>query len=102
MHIFTCLYMGFPGNSDGKESACNAGDPGSIPGLERSPREGNGSLLQYSCLENSTDKRPCQFTVHEVTKSRIQLRDFHFIYICIYMCVYVYICMCVCVYILVV
>ena len=48
--------MGFPGGSDGKESACNAGDPGSIPGSERSPEEGNGNPLQYSCLENSMDR----------------------------------------------
>ena len=47
--------MGFPGGSDGKASACNAGDLGSIPGLGRSPGEGNGNPLQYSCLENSTD-----------------------------------------------
>ena len=43
--------MGFPGGSDGKESACSAGDLGSIPGLGRSPVEGNGNPLQYSCLE---------------------------------------------------
>ena len=43
----------FPGGSEGKESACNAGDPGSFPGLGRSPGEGNGNQLQYSCLENS-------------------------------------------------
>ena len=43
------------GGSDGKESACNAGDPGSIPGLGRSPGEGNDNPLQYSCLENPTD-----------------------------------------------
>ena len=52
------LLMGckvFPGGSDGKASACNAGDPGSIPGLGRSPGEGNGNPLQYSCLENSMD-----------------------------------------------
>ena len=49
--------MGFPGGSDSKESACNIGDPGSIPGSERSPGEENGNLLQYSCLENSMDKR---------------------------------------------
>ena len=48
--------MGFPGSSDGKESACNAGDPGSIPGLERSPGERNGNLIQSSCLENSIDR----------------------------------------------
>ena len=47
--------LGFPGGSDGKASACNAGDPGSIPGLGRTPGEGNGNPLQYSCLENSTD-----------------------------------------------
>ena len=46
---------GFPGGSDSKESACNVGDPGSIPGSGRSPGEGNGSPLQYSCLENSMD-----------------------------------------------
>ena len=47
---------GFSGGSDGKESACNARDLGSIPGLERSPGEGNGYLLQYSCLENAMDR----------------------------------------------
>ena len=46
-----------PGGSDGKASACNAGDPGSIPGSGRSPGEGNGNPLQYSCLENSMDVR---------------------------------------------
>ena len=48
---------GFPGGSDNKESACNAGDPDSIPGLGRSPRVGNGYPLQYICLENSMDRR---------------------------------------------
>ena len=48
-------FMGFPGGSDGKASACSAGDPGSIPGSGRSPGEGNGNPLQYSCLENSMD-----------------------------------------------
>ena len=47
--------MSFPGGSDGKASACNAGDPGSIPGLGRSPGEGNGNPLQYSCLKNPMD-----------------------------------------------
>ena len=46
---------GFPGGSEGKASACNAGDPGLIPGLRRSPGEGNGIPLQYSCLENPMD-----------------------------------------------
>ena len=50
------LFLDFPGDSDGKESTCNAGGPGSIPGLERSPGEGNDSLLQDSCLENSMDR----------------------------------------------
>ena len=48
--------VGFLGGSDGKEYVCNAGDPGSIPGLERSPGEGNGNPLQDSCLENSMDR----------------------------------------------
>ena len=46
---------GFPGGSDGKESACNVGDSGLIPGLGRSPGEGNGNSLQYSCLDNNMD-----------------------------------------------
>ena len=49
------IQVGFPGSSDDKASARNAGDPGSVPGLERSPGEGNGTPLQYSCLENSMD-----------------------------------------------
>ena len=49
------LYWGFPSGSDGKASVCNAGDPGSIPGLGRSPGEENGSSLQYSCLKNPMD-----------------------------------------------
>ena len=48
--------MAFPGDSDGKESAYNAEDPGSIPGSGRSPGEGNGNALQYSCLENPMDR----------------------------------------------
>ena len=66
------IFVGFPGGSDGKESACNAGDMGSIPGLGRSPEEGKGYPLQYSDLQNSID---C--IVHEVTKSRTRLRDFN-------------------------
>ena len=55
--LWKCLVVkGFPGGSDGKESACNAGDAGSIPGLGRSPGEGNGYPLQYSCLENPMDR----------------------------------------------
>ena len=53
------ISQGFPGGSDGKESACNAGDQGSIPGWGRSPEEGNGNPLQYSCLENPMDRGAC-------------------------------------------
>ena len=56
--------MGFPGGSDCKESACNAGDLGSIPELGRSPEERNGYPLHYSCLENSIDRGAWQATVH--------------------------------------
>ena len=65
-------YKDFPCGSAGKESACNAGDLGSIPGLGRSPGEGKGYPLQYSGLENSMD---C--IVHEVVKTQTQLSDFH-------------------------
>jgi len=61
--------MGFSDSSDGKESACNVGDPGSIPGSERSPGEGNGNPLGYSCLENPMDRGSWWATVHGVTKS---------------------------------
>ena len=61
--------MGFPGGSDGKESACNAGDLGSIPGSGISPEEGNGYPLQYSCLENSMDRGVLWATVYVGTKS---------------------------------
>ena len=64
------MLLGFPGGSVGKESACNARDLGSIPGLGRSPEEGNGYPLQYSGLENSTDKGAWQATDHGVAKSR--------------------------------
>ena len=69
--------MGFPGGSDSKESAFNAGDPGSIPGLGRSPGEGNSNPLQYSCRKNSMDRRTWWATVHGVAKSQTQLSDFH-------------------------
>ena len=70
--------MGFPGGSEVKASACNAGDLGSIPGSERSPGEGNGNPLQYSCLKNPMDGGAWWATVHRVTKSGTQLSDFHF------------------------
>ena len=58
--------MGFPGGSEGKESACNAGDLGSIPGLERSPREGKGYPFQYSGLENSiTERKRLSFCIFQ-------------------------------------
>ena len=63
--------MGFPGGSDGKESTCNAGDLGSMPGLGRSPGGGHGNPLQRSCLENPMDRGAWRATVHEVTKSQI-------------------------------
>ena len=65
--------MGFPCGSAGKESACNAGDPGSIPGLGRSPGEGKGHPLQYSGLENSMD---C--IVHGVARTHVYLWWIHF------------------------
>ena len=67
------LVLGFPGISASKESACNMGDLGSVPGLRRSPVEGNGYPLQYPGLENSMD---C--IVHGVAKSWTRLSDFHF------------------------
>ena len=67
--------MGFPCSLVGKESACNAGDLGLIPGLGRLPGEGNGNSLQYSCLENLMDRGAWQATVHGVAKSRTQLSD---------------------------
>ena len=65
------IKKGFPGGLDGKESACKAGDLGSVPGLGRSPGEGNGYPLQYSCLENFMDRGAC----HGVAKSWTQLSD---------------------------
>ena len=61
--------QGFPGGSHGKKSACREGDPGSIPGSGRSPGEGNGNPLQYSCLDNPIDRKAWQATVYEVAKS---------------------------------
>ena len=66
--LLTPVFLGFPGDSAGNESSCNVGDPGSIPGLVRSPGEGNGYPRQYSGLENSMD-----YIVHEVTQSQTQL-----------------------------
>ena len=61
--------LGFPGGSDSKESACNAGNLDLLPGSGRSHGEGNGYPLQYSCLENSMDRGAWQTTVHGITQS---------------------------------
>ena len=71
------LSRGFPGGSDGKASASNVGDLGLIPPSGRSPGEGTGYPLQYSCLENSTDRGAWRAIVHGVTKSRTQLSNHH-------------------------
>ena len=68
--------LGFPCGSADKESTCNVGDLGSTPGLGRSPGEGKGYPLQYSCLENSMDGGACWATVHGVTKSLTRLSNF--------------------------
>ena len=67
--------MDFPSGSDGKESACNGGDLGPIPGSRRSPGEGNGYPLQYHCLENSMDRGARWAIVYGVTKSQTRLSD---------------------------
>ena len=81
--VFSLLYTklkepGFPGGSEVKASACNAGDVGSIPRLGRSPGKENGNPLQYSCLENPVDRGAWWATVHGVTKGRTRLSDFTF------------------------
>ena len=68
----------FPGGSDGKASAYDVGDPGSIPGSGRSPGRGHGNPLQYSCVENPMDRGALQATFCGVTKSQTRLRDFIF------------------------
>ena len=72
------LVYDFSGGAVVKNPPADAGDAGSIPGLERSPGEGNGYPLQYSCLENSMDRGAWQPTVHGVEKSQTQLSDFTF------------------------
>ena len=71
----TIKKKGFPGGSDGKESACNGGVPGMIPGSGRSHGEGNGNLLQYSCLESSMDRGARLATVNGVAKSQTRMSD---------------------------
>ena len=78
IHILPLFYAkdwGLPGGSDGTESACNAENPGSIPGLGRSPGEGNGNPFQYSCLDNSKDRGAWWATVCGVAKSQTCLSD---------------------------
>ena len=87
-HVYICITeslcyiaiinMGFPSGSVGKESACNAGDLGSIPGLGKSPGEGNGNPLQYSCLENSMDRGAWQAIVHRIAVGHDCETNFHF------------------------
>ena len=84
LHDFKSIFLylrsllGFPDGSDGKESACYVGGLGSIPGSGRSPGEGKGYPLQYSCLENSMDRGAWWVTVCGITKSWIRLSDWHF------------------------
>ena len=78
MHTFDLTVLpswGFPGGSGSKEAACNAGEPGSIPGLGKSPGEGNGNPLHYSCLENPMDREAWQAAVHGVEKNWTRLND---------------------------
>ena len=74
------LMVGLPWWFSGKDSACNAGDMGSVLGLGRSPGEGNGNPFQYSCLENPVDGGALWATVHGVAKSRTRLSDFAFFF----------------------
>ena len=78
---FMSALFGFPGGSEVKASASNAGELGLIPELGRSPGEGNDNPLQYSCLENPMDRGAWWATIHGVTKSRTRLSDFTFTFI---------------------
>ena len=75
IHRDRYLYFGFPGGSEGKESAGNEGDLGSIPKSGRSPGEGNDNLFQFSCLGNPLDREAWWTTVHRVIKSQTQLSN---------------------------
>jgi len=81
---------GFSGSSEGKESACNAEDPSSIPRLGRSSGEGKGNPLQCCCLENPIDRGAWQPTVHEVTKRQTRLKQLHFISYIIVVFLFIY------------
>ena len=74
---FTGASLGFPGGSDGKESACNVGDPHLIPGSGRSPGKGNSYPFQYSCLENSMDREASWATVHGIAKIWTWLNNYN-------------------------
>ena len=67
--------MGFSGVSDGKESACNVGDVGAVPGLGRSPGEGHGNPPQYSCLEKPMERETWRAAIYGVTNGQIQMGD---------------------------
>ena len=83
LNCITWFGLGFSGGSDGKESACNARDLGSIPQSERSTEERNGYPLQYSCLENSMDSGAWWATIHGVTKRRTWLSSWRGVYLAI-------------------
>ena len=74
-YIYIYIYKSFPDGSDGKESACNGRDPGSVPRLGRSPGKGNDYSLQYSCLENPMDREAWQDKVYGISKSGTQLSE---------------------------
>ena len=78
--LIVCSELDFPDSSADQESICDAGDLGSIPGSGRSPGEGNGNSLQYSCLENPMDRGAWWATVHGATKSQTRLSDFPFMH----------------------
>ena len=71
----TPIFLGFPGGSDCKESSCNEGDLGLLPGLGRSPGDGHDNPFHYSCLENPTDRGACWVTVHRVAKKSDTIRS---------------------------
>ena len=73
--IYYSYWLGFPGGPDNKESSCNVGDPGSVPGKGRSPGKGNGNPLQFSCLGNPLDRGVWWTTIYEVAKSRTRLSE---------------------------
>ena len=74
--------LGFPGDSESKETACSVGNLGSIPGLGRSPGEGNGNPLQCSCLENPMDRGALPATVHGIATELDMTEQPHFHFIC--------------------